>query len=170
MDKLEFLAIFRTERAIFEKYLMAVGLSRMDVPGVSGFYSMKDIVAHLEAYDRALVIWLKESKAGRTYVDPILDQPDLNARNEVVYKANKDRDAEDVIATFKQTLAELEALIESLTDDELIDADSTAWFVEPRWQYAPELWKCIANDSYEHQQQHLPDIERWLHTHGSIGG
>jgi hypothetical protein len=168
MDKFELLTILRAERAKLEKYLAAVGFSRMGITGVSGSYSTKDILAHLEAYDRAVIIWLKESRAGRTYIDNIVDQPDLDARNAVVYEANKERSARDIVATFRQTLDELEASVELLTDDELTNTDLTAWFVVPRWQSAQELWKCIANDSYEHQQQHLPDIERWLTEHGSI--
>ncbi len=167
MNKREFLAILKAERAKFEKLLVAVGISRMDLPGVSGFYSMKDILAHLEAYERALVIWLKEARAGRVYVDHVLDQPDVNIRNAVVYEANKDRDVADVIKTFHQTLDDLETCVVDLTDEELTDAERTAWFVVPRWQCKQELWQCIANDSYEHHQQHIPDIERWLAEHGS---
>jgi len=169
MDKSEFLTILKGERAKFDRLLAEVGTNRLVVAGVSGFYSIKDIVAHLEAYDRALVVWLKEAKAGRTYVDNTLDQPDLNARNRVVYEANKKRSATDVVTTFGQTLDELEACVELLTDDELTNAELTAWFVVPRWQRKQVLWKCIANDSYEHQQQHLSDIENWLAEHGSIG-
>ena len=162
MEKSKLLTALKTERAKLEKCLAAIGFSRMNIAGISGFYSTKDILAHLEAYDRALVVWLKESRAGRVYVDHILDQPDLDARNAIVYETNKDRSAADIVSTFFHTLDELEALIELFTDEELTDAESTAWFVVPRWQRRQELWKCIANDSYEHMQQHLPDIERWL--------
>jgi hypothetical protein len=31
-----------------------------------------------------------------------------------------------------------------------------------RWQRKQELWKCIAGDSYEHQWQHILDIEKWI--------
>lgn len=169
MTKSEFLAILKAERARFEKLLVAVGFSRLDNAGVSGVYSTKDIVAHLTAYDRALVTWLNEAKAGRIYIDKTLDQPDLDARNAVVYHANRDRSAGEVVDSFHQTLDQLEACVENLTDEELTNAELTAWFVVPRWQSRKELWQCIANDSYEHQQQHIPDIERWLAKHGSIG-
>jgi hypothetical protein len=168
MNKIELLAILKAERARLESLLAAVGISRMDIAGVSGVYSTKDIVAHLTAYDRALVVWLNEARAGRVYVDNVLDQPDLDARNAVVYDANRDRSAAEVVRIFRQTLDELEAGVGFLTDEELTSAELTAWFVVPRWQRRQELWQCIANDSYEHQQQHLPDIERWLAEYGSI--
>lgn len=168
MDKIEFLAILRAERARLEDCLTAVGLGRMAIMGISGIYSTKDIVAHLEAYDRALVIWLKEARAGRVYVDPVVDHPDQNARNLVIYEANKSRSPAEVMSTFRQTWDELEACVELLTGEELTNEELTAWFVIPRWQRKQKLWECIANDSYEHQQQHLPDIERWLAEPGSI--
>jgi hypothetical protein len=169
MNKSEILTILKADRAKFDRLLAEVGTDRLDLAGVSGFYSTKDILAHLEAYDRALVVWLKESKAGRAYVDKVLDQPDLNARNAVVYEANKKRSGTDVVTTFRRTLNELEACVRLLTDDELTNAELTAWFVVPRWQRKQELWKCIANDSYEHHQQHLSDIENWLAEHGTVG-
>ncbi|MCA9973670.1 MAG: ClbS/DfsB family four-helix bundle protein [Anaerolineales bacterium] len=162
MQQRRFLAILQAERAQFEALLAAVGHGRMAVPGVSGFYSTKDIVAHLDAYDRALVTWLNAAADGRVYVDPVLDQPDLDARNAMIYAANKDRAAAEVLAAFRQTLDELAACIATLSDDVLTDAERTAWFVVPRWQRPQPLWQCIANDSYEHHQQHAPDIARWL--------
>lgn len=168
MDKTQFLAILRTERAAFEELLAAVGRSRMDVAGVSGHYSTKDIVAHLEAYNRALVTGLNEARAGRVYVDPVLDRPDLDARNAVVYEANRTKSAADILTTFRKTWDELEACVEALTDEQRTNAGLTAWFVVPRWQRTQELWKCIANDSYEHHRQHVPDIERWLAEYNSV--
>ena len=162
MNKFEFLTIFKTERARLEAILKPVRISQMNTPGVSGVYSIKDILAHLEAYDRALIIWLREAKAGRIYIDSNLDQADIDARNAIVYKNNSDRNATDILSMFRLTLDELETEVQALTDDELTNAGRTAWFVVPRWQQPQELWTCIANDSYEHHQQHLPDIEHWL--------
>lgn len=162
MNKLEFLDSFQAERAEFERVVNAVEPDRMNIPGVSGEYSIKDILAHLEAYDRALVVWLEHARAGQVYVDPVLDGPDLDARNAVVYATNRDKSAPDILASFRRTLDELESAIKALSEEELVNANLTAWFVVPRWQTKQELYKCIANDSYEHHRQHLPDIERWL--------
>jgi hypothetical protein len=167
MNKAEFLKVFRSEHAKLETLLQAVGSERLEVAGVSGSYSVKDILAHLTAYNRALVNWLNAAQAGQVYVDPVVDQPDLDTRNAAVYARNKDRRPAAVREAFHQTLAELEACIDALSDEELNDAERTAWFVEPRWQRKQALWQCIANDSYEHHQQHIPDIKRWLAEHGA---
>jgi hypothetical protein len=162
MNKKEFVAILRSERATLERLFDAVGIRRMDIAGVSGFYSTTDVIAHLTAYERALVNWLREANAGRAYVDSVLDQPDLDARNAVVYDASRHSSAADTVRAFHETFDELENCVSLLTDEELINPEVTAWFVVPRWQQQQEVWKCIANDSYEHHAQHIPDIERWL--------
>lgn len=169
MNKAVFLETLKSERTKLEGLLKAVGKSRMETAGVSGFYSTKEVIAHLTAYEQALVKWLRDAKAGRVYVDQVLDQPDLNARNAAVYQANKGRTAADILETFRKTFDELEDCVRRLTEEELTNAEATAWFVVPRWQQKQELWKCIANDSYEHHHEHIPDIERWLDEHGPAG-
>jgi len=167
MDKTQFLTVLASEHSKTERIIDAVGMHRMDEGGASGSYSTKDVIAHLTAYEEALVRWLKEAKSGRVYVDSVLDQPDLDARNAVTYEANKHRSGNEIIASFHTTWAQLEECVRLLTDEELSNAEVTARFVVPRWQRKQELWKCIANDSYEHHHQHIPDIERWLVEHGA---
>lgn len=167
MKRTEFLAILRSERRRLDQLVDSVGIGRMAEAGVSGSHSTKDVVAHLTAYEQALVRWLREAKAGRVYVDSVLDQPDLDTRNAVVHDDNKDRSAADIMKTFHETSAELEECVRLFTDEELNHPEVTAWFVVPRWQRKQELWRCVANDSYEHHQQHIPDIERWLVDNGS---
>lgn len=167
MDKTQFLAVLVSERGKIERIIDAVGMHRMDEGGVSGSYSTRDAIAHLTAYEQALVTWLKEAKGGRVYVDPVLDQADLDARNAIVHAASKDQGANEIVTSFRTTWAQLEECVRLLTDDELTNAEVTAWFVAPRWQRKQALWKCIANDSYEHHHQHIRDIERWLVEQGA---
>ena len=162
MNKAEFLLTLEAERSKLAELCDAIGINRMDTPGVSGYYSTKDIIAHLTAYEAGLVTWLREAKAGRAYVDEVLDHPDLDFRNAKIYEEYKQRSAAEVLDAFDKTWAELQACVEALTDEELTDPEASAWFVVPRWGRKQELWKCIANDGYEHHHQHLPDLERWL--------
>ena len=47
--------ILRAERARWNALLDQVGLDRMDVPGVEGDWSVKELVAHLTWYEQAVV-------------------------------------------------------------------------------------------------------------------
>ncbi|MBI5879281.1 MAG: ClbS/DfsB family four-helix bundle protein [Chloroflexi bacterium] len=166
MDTAQLLSLLRDTRKHLQALIDAAGQDGMDAPGVSDDYSLKDIVAHLLAYERALVTWLDVAGAGRVYVDPVVDRPDLDARNAVVYAANHGRPAAEVAQEYAQTAADLEARVAALSYADLNDAEASAWFVVPRWGRPQALWQCIVNDSVEHRQQHLPDIERWLAARG----
>lgn len=167
MNKAELLAVLRADRAALEAALGAIGEARMAIPGESGAYSAKDIVGHLAAYERALVIWLNEARAGRAFVDPVLDQPDLAARNAVVFAANQNRSAQALLAAFWSARYALEAAIAALDDAWLEDPAATAWFVAPRWGNPKPLWACLLNDSVEHARQHLPDLARLAAADGT---
>ena len=52
MTKERLLATLRAERARWEALLDEVGAARMTEPGVVGSWSMKDLTAHLTAYQR----------------------------------------------------------------------------------------------------------------------
>ncbi|MFI5275949.1 MAG: hypothetical protein ACHQ1E_01655, partial [Ktedonobacterales bacterium] len=48
-------SILRTERAQWQALLARVGPDRMEQPGVEGEWSMKELVAHLTWYERAVL-------------------------------------------------------------------------------------------------------------------
>jgi len=162
MKKSKFLFILKEAYDRFMDLLNRTGIERMEEPGVSGVYSLKDITAHVTAYERALVRWLEDARFGRLFIDPIIDHPDVHARNAQIFELNKDRTPQVVIQDFKYTYGQLIEAVEPLTNDELNDEDLTAWFVAPRWGAKRPLWQCIALDSYDHHKQHIPDIESWL--------
>lgn len=161
MKKAELISILQDGRDRLISICQSKGPEHMQSPGVSGIYSAKDVLAHVSAYERGLVIWLQEARAGRVYVDPLLDHPDLDYRNARIYLANQDRDPQEVLEDFRRTALELEACVSELGEEELNDPALTAWFVVPRWGQEQALWECIVNDSAEHRGQHLPDLERW---------
>ena len=75
---------------------------------------------------------------------------------------NQNRPCHDVLLESKQVFQRLLQLVEALPEEELTDAQRTEWFVTPRWHERRALWKCIADDSFKHYRQHIPDIRDWL--------
>jgi hypothetical protein len=68
MSKIELLDWLQEEYRRWELLLDEIGPTRMDQPGVNGDWSMKDIVAHLTAWNRWLVVRLEG--AGRGEPEP----------------------------------------------------------------------------------------------------
>ena len=142
--------------------LAEVGEMRMVRPGVAGDWSMKDIVAHVTAYERGLVEWLEAASRGESVRFADFDHPDVDYRNALIFSGNCSRSLQEVLLESARAFQRLLKLVEALLEEELTDPDQTEWFVRPRWNESRPLWECIADDSYRHYQQHLPDIRAWL--------
>jgi hypothetical protein len=162
MDKHSFLQKMSQERSKWNALLTRVGENRMSLAGVEGSWALKDIVAHVSAYERGLVKWLEEAQEGRVAEFPILDHPDLDYRNEEIYRTSRDLTVQQVLDASEKVFVRLLDLVSNVPEQDLIDAARSEWFVRPRWKQARELWECIAHDSYRHYRQHIPGIEAWL--------
>jgi len=162
MTKLEFLDTMRSEHERWEALLAQVDDAQMLQPGVAGDWSVKDLVAHVTAYERGLVEWLEAASRGQSLAFPDLDHPDVDYRNAVIFSENQNRPWHDVLLESEQVFQRLLQLVEALPEEELTDAQITEWFVTPRWHERRALWKCIADDSFKHYRQHIPDIRDWL--------
>jgi hypothetical protein len=169
MNKAEFLDAMRSERECWEALLAEVGESRMERPGVAGDWSVRDIVAHVSAYERGLVEWLEAASRGESVEFPVLDHPDVDYRNAVIFEEYERRPPEDILLESRRVFERLLQLVQALSEGELIDPGRSEWYVKPRWRESRPLWKCIADDSYKHYPQHMPDIRAWLdqadHSH-----
>jgi len=152
----------RSGRARWEALLSQVGESRMTEPGVTSDWSVKDIVAYVTAYEQGLVSWLEAASRGKSLELPVLDHPDVDHRNALIFAHNQRRPLEDVLADSRQVFQQLLRLAQALPELDLLDPQQTEWFVQPRWGESRALWKCIADDSYDHYHQHTPGIRAWL--------
>ena len=169
MKKTELLQTMRKERADWVATLESVGEARMLLTGVAGSWSVKDIVAHVTAYERWLVVWLKAAARGQLPPASALEDPDVDRRNAWIFAHTCDRSLQDVLAESERVFQQLEAQVARTAETDLVEAHRTAWFVVPYWRESRPLWKCIAGDSYEHYHQHIPTIEAWLAEQGQAG-
>lgn len=162
MNKPEFIAKLRQEHAAWEALLAEAGATRMALPGAVGFWCLKDVVAHVSAYEQWLVDLFAAVKRGALPAPSILNDPDLDKRNAVVYEANKAKPVDAVLAESHEVFAKLVAALEELPPEQFINEKATAWFIEPFWKEAMPLWEAVQGDSYGHYHEHIPTIRAWL--------
>ncbi len=81
MEEHDLIATMRSERAKWRALIGSVCESVALEPGVVGEWSLKDVVAHVTAYERGLVEWLAAASRGQALVFADLDDPDLDGRN-----------------------------------------------------------------------------------------
>lgn len=166
MTKKLFLSRLLRERDKFELLVNRVGFSRrLTLKGVVGKWSVKDILAHILAYELYIADRLEEIQQGELYIpcktqtalDAFLDQfgyPDFGSPlldddgpNAWVVEKYRNVSLEDVIA---QELNAFTAIVSSLEklSEETIDQHN--------------LYDRIANNTYKHYREHVRDIKRWL--------
>jgi hypothetical protein len=162
MSKAAFVEMMRAERAHWESLLSMMDEEQMKEAGVEGHWSVIDIVAHVTAYERWLVDWLDAAEQGKLPPPSVLDNPNVDERNAVIYEQNHSRPLHEIWIDSQQTFDQLIRKVEALDERDLTDTKRTGWFVRPYWKESVPLWQCIAGDSYEHYHQHLPAIRSWL--------
>jgi hypothetical protein len=161
-----FLARLMHERDKFELLLNRIGYTRrMTLKGVSGKWSIKDILAHILAYEQYIADRMNEILHGETYMpcktqnalDAFLDEfgyPDFGSPllddegpNPWIAERYRNVSLEDVIAQEIQAFASIIASFEKIPED-MLNRHS--------------LYERVANNTYRHYREHILEIKHWL--------
>jgi hypothetical protein len=152
-----FLRRLQSGRAQWEAALSDAGEARMEIPGVVGEWTLKDVIAHVAWYEMQMTEMLQT----RTLEASELWGLDHEMRNAAIYEANRDRPLDEVLAEAAKAYHDLEALVVALDDEDL---NNPTCFADMPDEWEP--WRIIASNSYGHYQEHIPDIRAWLYQQG----
>ena len=168
-SKKQFIEKLLRERDKFELTLNGVGYTRrMTLKGVTGKWSIKDILAHILSYELYIADRMNEILHGQEYapcktqsaLDAFLDEfgyPDFgspllddDAPNAWVVEKYKNVSLEDVVAQEIQAFSSIVTMLEKMPQ-KLIEQHN--------------LFERITNNTSKHYREHLRDIRQWLKTH-----
>jgi hypothetical protein len=154
------------ERDRFELLLNRVGYTRrMTLKGVSGKWSIKDILAHILAYEQYIADRMNEILHEEIYIpcrtqnalDAFLDEfgypdfgsPLLDDGGPKAWVAEKYKNVplDELVAQELQAFASIISALENMPD-EMISKHN--------------LIDRVANNTYRHYREHIADIKRWL--------
>lgn len=157
MKKSELLNGLQKEYQQWIALLDQIGLARMDQPGVTGHWSIKDIVAHLTGYRRRTVDRLQAAQ--RNEPDPPPPWPaHLQTDDEVnawIYESNHGRLVREVLDESHQVFQQLLAAIKGLPDEVLMDPQHYLPWLEGN--------PFSASGIFAHfHDEHEPDMRAWL--------
>ena len=169
-NKAIFIARLFRERDKFELLLNRVGYTgRMTLKGVAGKWSIKDILAHIWAYEQFLADRMHEILHDQPYtpcktqtaLDAFLDEfgyPDFgspllddNSPNEWIIDRYKSVSLDDLIAQELQAFSSLISAYEQMSSDTIIYHN---------------IQNRIIKHTYEHYREHIREIKRWLTING----
>ena len=165
----QFITKLLHERDRFELLLNRVGYSRrMTLKGVSGKWSIKDILAHVLAYEQYIADRMNEILHGERYrpcktqtaLDAFLDEfgyPDFgsallddDAPNAWIVEKYQNVSLEDVVSQEIQAFASVISALEKMPDELIVQHN---------------LIERVANNTYRHYHEHIRDIRNWLKQH-----
>jgi hypothetical protein len=150
MTKTELVANIRRDRAALDALLGEIDDARTLEPSLDAGWSVKDVLAHISAWERACTGWLETVARGATPERP--EVRDVDATNAGYYERAKDAPLAEVAAESAASYDALLAAVERLSDADLDD--------ETRFGFP--MWRMIDGNSGEHYREHIEQIGAWL--------
>jgi hypothetical protein len=149
MDKLALLAQLRAGRSRLDAAVNAIPDAAM-ADRVDDEWTRKDVIAHLEAWERRAVELLERLRAG----DPMTDREDTDDINARFFARDRDRSLADVRAGERDAYALMLATIDGAPDEELFDGSHFAW------TEGDPLADWFRSNGDEHYEEHLEQLTR----------
>lgn len=129
---------------------------------VVGDWNLKDVLAHINRWEGELVTMLWELKNGkRPGRFAIEGMDDVDRMNAHWYQEDKERDLKLVRSDFRALRKQTIRRVDEFSEKELSDPQA---FDGLRGE---PLWRWVAVDTYEHEQEHLAAIRSWRGSRGS---
>ncbi len=152
----DLLTLARAEHARIEKLLAGMAPEQMVRPGVTGEWSVKDILVHLVSWEQQLLAWFQSIARGEIPDVPMTNK-EIHRRNAETYAANRDLSLEDVLSLYRhsyvQALAAVEAYPEELLARPFPTSDGPS-----RLSLAWLAGSCLDR----HYRGHREVIRKWL--------
>lgn len=139
-------------RALLLAYAGLSGL-RMTEPGVTGAWSVKDILAHVTTWEEEALKHLPLILRGEKPPRYSVAYGGINAFNALMAERKKNLSLAEVLSQLEDTHRRLLALVESAPDDQL---SGTTRFR-----------RRLRLDTYSHYAKHAEAIRKWRENQGS---
>ncbi|RPJ50721.1 MAG: ClbS/DfsB family four-helix bundle protein [Chloroflexi bacterium] len=157
MDKTELIEMLEDGRQEMLEMIEDLPDEVLLEPGVAGEWSIKDILAHLTFWEGQIVTLLFQAKGGM--VKPTtahFGKETVDDVNKRWYEAGKQRSLDIVWQDWTGVRNQTIRRVAEFSDKDLNDPQRFPWLGEI------PLNQWIANDSYEHEDEHADQIRDWL--------
>ena len=105
-----------------------IGTGSMEEPGADGEWSVKDVIAHVTAYERKVLKRLQAHERGEKYTPTSYDQlKDIDQRNAYYHAQDVGRSLYEVLADHRDVFAELVHLTGRLDNRDLAEPTRLGW-------------------------------------------
>jgi hypothetical protein len=156
--KAELLAEIRREWLLFETLLNGLSEAQMTAPNVEGPWSVKDMLAHLCAWEKVLLDRLGAALSrGAAQYAPILSEDDVHRFNAQVYAESQGRSLPAVLLEFRSLYTGVLTTVEALGESFLTQPMPLDYPLDNLI-----AWQIIRANTSDHYQEHRLALETWL--------
>ncbi len=161
--KSEILELIQSEKRLLNAVVGKLTEAQRLTPGLEGERTVKDVLAHIAAWELLMVEWLKETYAGLTPQRPApgMTWDDLDLLNERIYLENKDRSLAEILAMSEAASTQADQAVHAMTETDLFDGSRFAW------RNGDPLWHMVAANTWWHYKEHREQIEAWRESSAS---
>jgi len=153
MRKSELLEELKSARAELLEALEGLTPEQMMRPGVVGFWSVKDMLSHLVAWESELVTALNQAQNKK--IPSILRIEDIDEWNEEQYHANARRLLDAALADFEGVHWMLLKMVDEYNERDLTDNRRYSWME------GESLGYLVEDSAVIHERDHAADIRAW---------
>ena len=157
MDKKELIETLEDSHQELLEMLEGLPEVILTEPGVTGTWSIKDILAHLTYWEGQTVTLLFQMKRGMPKPTTVHfgDEP-VDALNERWHAQGKDRPLAMVWSDFVGVRKQTVRRVSEFSDEDLQNPARFAWLK------GKPLWEFIVSDTVTHEEEHADAIRDWL--------
>jgi len=165
--KTHLLAALHEQLGRWEDLLAAVGRREVPAerlyasPDLPGGWSVKDVLAHLAAWQQRSLTRVVAAADGRVPERPawlpadVDPEGDVEQVNDAIYAANRDRSWADVHAGWRAGFLNLLEAAEAVPERDLLDDNRYPWL-------AGHSLAAVLLGTYDHHREHYEELEAWL--------
>lgn len=152
----------RVERRRLEKNLDAIPEADMTQPGVIGQWSVKDVLAHLVAWETMFRNWYAAGLRGEVPEIPApgLTWGQLDVLNQQIYERYRDHPLDQVLAEFRESYQTTLETVQAMTEGELFAQGYYAW------TQGELLAGYVSANTGSHYRWAKTGIRKWLRAKG----
>lgn len=157
MTQEKLISEMRAVKSEWEALMEEVGEERMLESGATGYWSVRDVIAHLMMYSRWFVDAYDAHRRGEAIPMDGTEMMPFEEKNQTYYERTKDLSLDEVRSQARYYYQRLLDMVQSETE---------AFLLEPQlFRGAPEsiiVWKPLQSEVYEHYRVHMKIIRTWL--------
>jgi hypothetical protein len=154
-SKAELIEAMVSARSQFDSLVDRIPHSKMSLPGASGEWSVKDVVAHIASYDR----WLGLTLALRAQKPPDFWMEDipLDEFNRRLFDENRDLPLGQILQESRHVWKEILEGTRALSETYLFSEQSVQGV-----SYTFKPCDVLKSESYGHYLDHVPALSAWI--------